>query len=404
MLPAAVAATSVGLAADLDSMKVALRTIAADAAKSGEPISADVKAVVRDMLDKIEAQVVEALDCDHEIAQDSLDEAWQVIEDCKTARDSDFAGAVADATAAASDSSTDFHECKTGEPVVILGADLLQKRKAGQAPDWGATTHDETDFGYDSSREWKNDTHWSETSHEKHAHDEEEELCTLLNNTVKGFDAKVEKQNDAAYCEPVHPGECGDGEYAFYKKVETSYDWFNHMDEFEKDHAADYKKKRSDCHTARQRHIERRAECSRLQEIFEDKTCAEANLIDEKCHSYKTCYDDAVDLWEKVNTTVAAKEVQFKLQQHALEILQCYGDQILKDVTDLSECNTAAEECVRCPELDISYVPPHDFCPCEEAKGDYRPCGEEWHLAVYGKYYDSDTPICPCTACAAPAI
>jgi len=401
-------------------MQNTLVGIAKDAQKSGKPIEQGVKDTIKSMLDQIKSNIESALLVDKNDAQTLLDNALAALNKCKTDRETEFAGVVADATQTRKDASKAFHECKVGE---ASGDSLLQKvRDDPSSPNHGWETHENHDFGYDSERTWHDNSvtysdkqtgtvyddqgaYWDSTSHEKHAHGEEFAACTKLNNTVKSFTGKVEKQDDSAYCEPEKPAEWGQGVYDFFKKLESSHDWFNKMDTFESTYAEKYRKERYECHLARQRHVERRAKCADLQKEFESKSCAEANQIDEECDYYADCFETMEAEWLAVNTSTAAKEVQFKKQQHALEILQCYGDQILQDKTDLSECDDEAAACADCsPKLDIDYVSPHVEITCDEALGTNRPCGETWFTTNYEPYENSDTPVCECVECSAPAV
>jgi len=420
LLPVAAAATSVSLASDLSVMRETLVGIAEGAKKSGEPISAGVKSTIQSMLDQIKSNIESALLVDKNDAQTLLNNALEALDKCKTDRETEFAGVVADATQARKDASKEFHECKVGESA---GDSLLQNvRDDPSHANHGWETHETHDYGYDPERKWHDNSvtysdkqtgevyedqgaTWESTSHEVHAHGEEDRLCKKLNATVKSFTAKVQKQNDADYCEPEKPAEWGQGVYDFFKNLESSYDWFNKMDTFESTYAERYRKERYECHLARQRHYERVVKCGDLQKDFESKSCAEANQIDEECDYYADCYETMEAEWLTVNKSTADKEVQFKKQQHALEILQCYGDQILQDKTDLSECDDEAAACADCsPKLDIDYVSPHIEITCGEALGTNRPCGETWFTTNYAPYENSDTPVCECVACSAPAV
>jgi hypothetical protein len=347
---------------------------------------------------------------------------------------------VNDAITARGSAEVDFHTCKIGES----GADsLLQKKKfvpfarnIGTNPDatlsWdpandpshpnhGDETHETHDFGYNSTRQWhSNSTNYTNkasgrvyddtnagayhTSHEKHAHSEEHEKCQALNNTVRTFTNKVKKQDETAIC-VERPAWVGDGAdyFGFYKGIETSKTWFKEMDQFDQEETANYLDQRYECHLARERHIARRAECSRLQTAFETASCAEANLIDETCHMYKGCYTTTKAEWETIKGQVEKKEKQMKRQQHALLILRCYGNEMMAGNTDLSNCNDVT--CDKpCDDLDIEYKVPHVEKPCDEDCQTYRPCGEFWWNTNYGEYLNSDTPVCDCVECAAPTL
>merc|ERR1712203_1163651 len=130
-----------------------------------------------------------------------------------------------------------------------------------------------------------------------------------------------------------------------------------------------------------------------------------ANTIDEECHFYKDCYDTMKDEWETTTTAVKKKETQFKLQQHGLEILKCYGEQILQDNTDLTQCDDPTKTCAGCsPALDIRYDDVHAFIPGTEELGTFRPCTLSWWNSNYGEYTGLDTPVDDCSSCADPAL
>merc|ERR1719265_429727 len=132
------------------------------------------------------------------------------------------------------------------------------------------------------------------------------------------------------------------------------YIWFDFMNTFTKNNVVDYKQEREECHDLRNVHQHRVYDSSRKQKKFEIDFCAWAHAIDTHCQNYDTCYTTKNGLYEQQKTTVQGEEAQFKKQQAALECALCYGEQLLKDSTNLTACDRA-DGCQNCEPLNIEY-------------------------------------------------
>jgi len=346
--------------------------------------------------------LVPALIDDKDGAQSLHDIAFNAVENCRdgpVGRTAVFAGKIATLNATQQTDEDEFQSCKDGD------TSLLQKKK--DAPVTGG--HPWTDdagthggYGYNFTRTWNDEAKpdaLGATSHESHAVEVHTRICAELDAHVASFNVRA--QNNGEWCETPDPSDWSDAFRTNEDMVTNSHTWFSFMDNFEKHNAAEYKRLRKECHEARHRHQVRVEECHKLQSEFEAAYCAYANGIDEECHTYDTCYDSTYASFVIQNTSVADMEVQFKAQQHALECLLCYGDQILTDKTDLSACDGV--DCVNCsPRLDIDYKIPHPEIPCDEEEPE-RPCTDGWCLAKYSGYADDGVPVRECQPCASPS-
>jgi len=413
LLPVAAAGALLSSHANLDKMRQSLIQLANDR-KSGkiDKITEETAGNIRLILTNLNDTLATALDADRVSAQNLLDAAFDDVQQCRTDRTTVFTTAIAHMEEYSGQQSDNFHACKDGN-----GA-LLQKR---DGPD-GTVTSANHDYGYNFTRDWTatpDHPHpgvtggLDSTTHEAHARSDMKVKCDALDNLVKSFDhftnsADHDHTGLKAQPNPLCLDTDSDDKFDIFRTdthmVDTSYAYFKYMDEFEKAHAADYKEKRRQCHEARYRQTVRVAECHRLQHIFENAYCLWANTIDEKCHEYAGCYTGAYATFSTTNGTVNDMEETFKLQQHALEILLCYGDVILADQSDLSTCD--GQQCTVCASvaLDIVYTEPHAQIPCDEARGENRPCGEGWCNTNYNEYFGSEIPVDDCVVCSPPSI
>lgn len=409
LLPLAASAITVSLDADLKQMKESLRGIAMAAKQEGKQVNQTTIDVVSAMLTSINSTLVTALHQDKASAQATLDAALAAVQACRSARTNSFSGQVDTANTTQQNAHDDFFQCKNGEDAPAL---LQQKQgkhhrrhhrddPAGSSTGGVNGTHD---YGYNFSRSWHNDGKLSDTSHEVHAHTEEFEKCKLLNDTVKGYTTKVIPTNHSDYCEQHDVNNWTDLFRTNEKLTEQSYAWFSVMDAFEEANAQDYKDKRDDCHLARHRHQVRVVECNRLQHEFESAYCNYANAIDEVCYMYETCYQAQYAVWDGINTTAQNLEDQMKAQQHALEILLCYGNEIMQGETDLSNCDDEHASCDKCDDYCLNYTAPHVEIDCNEELETYRPCSDAWCTDTMGVFFDSAHPLDECVACDDPVL
>jgi len=324
---------------------------------------------------------------DRDSAQSMIDIAYNACQDCKATRERTFANEIAAADTAQGDAGADFHDCK----IIPSDAQLLQKLKTPTDP-FG----EEHDHGYDFNRTWNDEEHHhalGNTSHEHHAVLNHQRLCGDLNLYVQGF-APLD-QADFEFCK--QPSTSWHDSFRFNLELTSnSYDWFHRMDDWEELHFTTYKEKREACHEARHRHQIRVAECHRIQHDYEAKYCGFAGAIDAACSSYSSCYDREYAAFVTQNQTVNDMEVQFKAQQHALEHLLCYGDEILADRTNLTNCDDVA--CTGCERLSINYPTPHDKIDCDEEVAT-RPCQDDWNDKTYGSYSGTSILADVCHPC-----
>lgn len=391
LLPAVVAGFTLRTEdANIDSMKEVFVGIAKRAKETGQKIDDTTKGVVREMINSINSTLVEALIADKISAQSLRDIAFDAVEGCNTARGAVFSGAITNAQSTATTADGVFHDCKN-EGISDIG--FLQ-----DIP--GNVVSADHDYSYNFSRQWNDEADHhalGNTSHEHHSQSDMATKCGALDALVRSFD--VLGQDNSEWCEAHDASDFADQFRTDIDMRGKSYTWFHHMDNFEQNNAADYKEKRRQCHEARHRQQVRVQECHRLQHDYESKFCSWAIAIDEECHTYSTCYTSTYGSLESTDSTVEDMEVQFKKQQHALENLLCYGEEILKDITDLSACDNLA--CDKCADLDLAYPDPHAEIACAEAVAE-RPCDAGWSIAHYNQYAASEIPIDACNACASP--
>merc|ERR1719238_610610 len=102
-------------------------------------------------------------------------------------------------------------------------------------------------------------------------------------------------------------------------------------------------------------------ECDGAQSDYEGEFCDQETKVQGACEKYRTCRNDAQETYSSVKTTVEGLEEIYRAQRVALECLICYGEHILANATDLSECETPPEctSLTDCPT--ITYDQPS--CP-----------------------------------------
>lgn len=366
-------------------MKESFRAMAVEAQQSGKPISNETKEIVRNMTRDLKNTLEGALADEHASDQTLLNNALAAVEKCATERTKTKTGKVKQAQTTQETASATFHACKNASD----DESLLQ-----QAPGHN--------YGYNFDRNWTHTSngtaHFSHSEHERHAHNTEFEKCSKLNTTVKNF--VVKEQTQSEWCFEVERNH-STWDLIFSenaKTVEKSHDWFEFMDDFEEKNAAKYFQEREECHFARDVHVKRVQECIRLQHVFENDYCTWSGEIDAMCADYDSCYTAKFTIWNTTKFTVKAKEVQRKAQQHALEHIECYSNEILSDKTDISKCDVPT--CSDCsPKLDIVYTDPHGQVKCDEDNKENEPCGTAWLTKNYGMYDNSDIPVDACVKC-----
>jgi len=139
------------------------------------------------------------------------------------------------------------------------------------------------------------------------------------------------------------------------------------------------------------------AECDRAQGTFEVDTCSWQTNVDEVCYRFDRCYDSAEDRIRRAKDQAAEAWGLASTQKKALLMLRCYGEKILVNATDLSDCDDV--ECIagdNCPAdpCDATHCPPlPERAPCAEREREAagsgkellpRPCEETFLQEEYG--------------------
>lgn len=150
---------------------------------------------------------------------------------------------------------------------------------------------------------------------------------------------------------------------------------------------------------------DKRKTCNQQQSGFELQRCNWQADVDTQCLKYEKCYVSAVD--EYYNAKKEAHEAWeiSKDQKQALCCLECYGQSILENKTDLSHCDGELPTCVLPPN------PCPEHCPDVEApvrcrererkpENDWefipRPCEPEFVQEEYTAHYMSSTDPSVC--------
>lgn len=139
------------------------------------------------------------------------------------------------------------------------------------------------------------------------------------------------------------------------------------------------------------------ATCDEAQSTYETAYCAQEEDVENKCVEYRQCRDDAQAAYETTRAHVERLEDLYQSQRVALKALECYGEHILANSTDLSAC----EEHKNCCDLSdcpyINYLALPNCLSCEEPATN-EPCAAGF-LANYNKYDNTCTPVAQCSDC-----
>lgn len=416
-----VAAALVSTHERIESMKATFRGVAESAAKNGGKIEQSTRDAIQGWMDTMNGTLVAALISEKNDYQTILNDAVDAVNGCQTTRTATFAndetGVKAHATArdSARGAHLDSKNCGTKCPNVIEGHALLQQ--------W--PSHNYT---YDTTRHWGKEgeaaayessdaTHADEltkTTCETVAFDFQKVKCDALDDHVKTLAPETPKKwctdNTATTKEmrPVaHPHTTSITQRSWNsweaqdEHADNVYVWFNAMDQWDTTHVDAYKAERLACHDARRAHQHRVKKTHALQLAFESAFCAWSNSIDVTCNVYAGCYVSTMGTHAAQLTTVTAAETQLKAQQAALECVLCYGNQILLENTDLTQCDSAAG-CMNCDPLDIEKLVPHTLIACDEEQTS-KPCDDSWTTLEYN-CFRAEAPPNDCTACTDPVL
>lgn len=170
--------------------------------------------------------------------------------------------------------------------------------------------------------------------------------------------------------------------------------------EFFDDHRTAYYAELEACNTATSLHHAQVAKCDAEQATFQNQFCARENHIQQKCKWYDDCRCSTEAEFESVKSDVEDLEKIFQTQFVALKHLDCYGEKMLTEITDLSGCDNVGDDCeanygASCPQ--IVYTDPADFLPCDEPHSNY-PCQDAFKTEFYG-WLDVDQPCTPIDDC-----
>jgi len=166
-------------------------------------------------------------------------------------------------------------------------------------------------------------------------------------------------------------------------------------------HKVDYYAKRQNCIDATNNLNAKVAECDGLQEDFESDFCQREDAVENACNSYRTCRNGAQSSYAKIKGEIEALEDIYQAQRVALECLLCYGNKILANSTDLSDCEreTTCTALTACPVIVYDAIPPCIACTEPDA---VRPCEGSFINTYYATYESTCTPPQQCTACSQP--
>jgi len=160
--------------------------------------------------------------------------------------------------------------------------------------------------------------------------------------------------------------------------------------EFVDAHKDIYYEKRWNCSEATQDHGDKVKECGNpgKQQLLDDAFCAEQKAIQDMCSDYKTCRDREEGELADIKATVMKWEAVMQTQRVALEQLICFGEHILDNDTDLTECNDlVTADChgfTDCPE--ITYYEAAPRVKCTEPDVSRLPCTTEYEAKWYKDY------------------
>jgi len=142
------------------------------------------------------------------------------------------------------------------------------------------------------------------------------------------------------------------------------------------------------------------AACDALQETFEVNYCTREQDVQTNCNTYRTCRDTEETDWYAIKAQTEDMLAIYRAQREALACLQCYGNKILSNTSDLSDCEelTPCDRLEPCPSIDFPPLP--DWIPCTEPLFPNQPCDDATFITEnYGQYDNTCTPPKQCTAC-----
>jgi len=324
---------------DFEGMKTSLKSLAVKSAQKGKIDQGTIEAVTG-FLKTIKDDLLSALEADRSHSQATLDAAEDGVHTCDTNRNAWF------------DASTGTFGTRNGEVAGLRG-------------------------DHDTCRTQEGVTYANYTSH-----------CATMHNRVCGTWA-------TSVCALPSGGfAAGDTD-----AVNT---YMNCVCDFFEEHRDHYYNERTACETAHNLHDIQVAACDTDQGEFEDDYCAREGEVQDACELYDGCRFGAETTYLSVKSETEALEQIFQAQFVALKHLQCYGEQILNNSTDLSNCDSVGDDCEadysgECPQIVYDVLDP--FIQCAEPT-DLWPCTVNFIIDFYDLYAGSFTPVDDCHTCA----
>jgi len=176
-------------------------------------------------------------------------------------------------------------------------------------------------------------------------------------------------------------------------------EWICCIQDFFDDYSPRYETERKNCIDATTIHAAKRVECHGEQDDFEEEFCSRERDVQSRCNTYRLCRNREEGSWETTTNETKDLEVIFQAQRVALECLLCYGNKILSNSTDLSDCesNAPCTTLSNCPQIRYDNIT--DFIPCTEPTHPNIPCTTNFHDNYYSQYDGTNTTTDPCGAC-----
>jgi len=163
-------------------------------------------------------------------------------------------------------------------------------------------------------------------------------------------------------------------------------------------HKVNYYQKRQNCIDATNSWNTKSTACDGLQQDFEDDFCTQEANTQSACETYRLCRNREQSSYMQIKGEIEALEDIYQAQRVALECLLCYGNKILANSTDLSDCEreTTCTSLTACPVIVYDNIA--ECIPCSEPD-DVKPCESSFLTTYYGRYENTCSPPQQCKAC-----
>jgi len=148
-------------------------------------------------------------------------------------------------------------------------------------------------------------------------------------------------------------------------------------------------------------------DCDIAQGEFESASCDTEDNVETNCRVYRQCRDRTHASYRIVRRRVEELEDVYQTQRVALHSLECYGERILNNDTDISQCETLSECCslTDCPYIQYHALPACVACdepdPTNPSLCDpsVNPDRNAFTNHYYRQFDNSCTPAEQCTPC-----